>query len=109
MPRTDFIFIKHFSKLVKVNFKDLLYLEAQKDFVKFVTREKELMAGMTMKLAEAQLPEDLFLRIHRSYIVSVDAVTAMFGNVIEVGDTQLPIGASYKNWVVQKLGTDYER
>src|SRR5699024_4901289 len=46
---SDFIFIKHYSKLVKVNFSNLNYLEAQKDFVKFVTTEKELLAKMTMK------------------------------------------------------------
>lgn len=101
--KADFIFIKHFSKLVKVNFRDLRYLEAQKDFVKFVTRTDEMLAGMTMKQAEEQLPDSLFLRIHRSYIISIDAVTAMFGNTIEIGKTQLPIGANYKETVLEKL------
>lgn len=99
----DFIFIKHFSKLVKVNFRDLLYLEAQKDFVKFVTKTEEMLAGMTMKQAEEQLPDALFLRIHRSYIISIDAVTAMFGNTIEIGKIQLPIGANYKDAVLERL------
>jgi DNA-binding LytR/AlgR family response regulator len=99
----DFIFIKHLSKLVKVSFKDILYLEAQKDYVKFVTDENEMLAGMTMKLAEEQLPEILFIRIHRSYIISIDAVTAMFGNIIEIGGVQLPIGSTYKDVVMDRL------
>lgn len=99
----EFIFVKNFSKLVKVNFKDLLYLEAQKDYVKFVTRKEELLSNMTMKQAEEQLAEAMFLRIHRSYIVSIDAVTALFGNTIEIGKVQLPIGTNYKDIVMERL------
>lgn len=99
----DFIFIKHFSKLVKVRFEDILYLEAQKDFVKFVTSNDELLAGMTMKEAEDILPADRFLRVHRSYIVSLNAVTAMFGNTIEIGSHEIPIGANYKEEVMRRL------
>jgi len=98
-----FIFIKHFSKLVKVNFDDLLYLEAKKDFVKFVTSSESLLAAMTMKKAEEQLPKEQFLRIHRSYIVSVASVTAFFGNTIEIGEKQLPIGANYKKNIMDRL------
>lgn len=102
-PLPEFIFIKHFSKLVKVQFDDILYLEAQKDFVKFVLKSEELLAGMTMKEAEDILPAARFLRIHRSFIVSVKAITAMFGNTIEVGTHQIPIGANYKEGVMEKF------
>lgn len=99
----SYIFIKHFSKLVKVCFDDILYLEAQKDHVKFVTKNEELLAGMTMKEAEDLLPGSQFLRVHRSYIVSINAITAMFGNVVEMGKHQIPIGANYKETVMEKL------
>lgn len=102
-PVSNFIFIKHYSKLIKINFKDVLYLEAQKDFVNFVTKEKEYLASMTLKSAEKQLPKASFLRIHRSYIISIEAVTAMFGNVVEIGKKQLPIGSSYKEIVLKRL------
>lgn len=98
-----FIFVKHFSKLVKINFRDLLYLEAQKDYVKFVTGKEEILSGMTLKQAEEQLPDSLFLRIHRSYIISIDAVTAMFGNTIEIGKVQLPIGTNFKDVVLERF------
>jgi DNA-binding LytR/AlgR family response regulator len=102
-PPTDYLFIKHFSKLVKVRFEDILFLEAQKDFVKFVTRQEEMLAGMTMKEAEDILPGDQFLRVHRSYIVSLKAITAVFGNTIEIDKHQLPIGANYKDAVMGKI------
>lgn len=99
----DHIFIKHFSKLVKVFFDEILYLEAQKDFVKFVLKSDELLAGMTMKEAEDLLPNSKFLRVHRSFIVSVKAITAMFGNTIEIGKFQVPIGANYKGAVLERV------
>lgn len=99
----DYIFIKHFSKLIKVRFEEVLYLEAQKDFVKFVTTTGELLTAMTMKDAEAILPADIFLRVHRSYIVSVPAVTAMFGNILEIGAYQIPVGANYKDMVAARI------
>lgn len=99
----DHIFIKHFSKLVKVFFDEILYLEAQKDFVKFILKSNELLAGMTMKEAEDALPSAKFLRVHRSFIVSVKAITAMFGNTIEIGKFQVPIGANYKGIVLERV------
>ena len=99
----DHIFIKHFSKLVKVFFDEILYLEAQKDFVKFVLKSNELLAGMSMKEAEDALPSSKFLRVHRSFIVSVKAITAMFGNTIEIGKFQVPIGANYKEAVLERV------
>ncbi len=99
----DFIFIKHFSKLVKIFFDEILYLEAQKDFVKFVLKSEELLAGMTMKEAEEILPPSKFLRVHRSFIVSLNAITAMFGNIIEIGKFQVPIGANYKETVMERV------
>lgn len=99
----DYIFVKYFSKLIKVYFRDILYLEAQKDFVKFVTAGDEFLAGMTMKEAEDLLPVDLFLRVHRSFIVSIQAITAVYGNTFEIGSHQIPIGANYKEAAMQKI------
>lgn len=99
----DHIFIRHFSKLVKIFFEDILYLEAQKDFVKFVLKTEEMLAGMTMKEAEELLPSSKFLRVHRSFIVSVKAITALFGNTIEMGKIQIPIGANYKGVVLERV------
>ena len=99
----DYIFIKHFSKLVKIFFDEILYLEAQKDFVKFVLKSDELLAGMTLKEAEDVLPPSKFLRVHRSFIVSIKAITAMFGNTIEIGKFQVPIGANHKGEVLERL------
>jgi DNA-binding LytR/AlgR family response regulator len=102
-PSGDYIFIKHAGKLVKIRFNEILYLEAQKDFVRFITAQAEILASMTMKEAEDILPHELFLRVHRSFIVSIAAVTALFGNTIEIGPHQVPVGANYKEDVMQRL------
>lgn len=103
ISEADHIFIKHYGKLVKIFFDDILFMEAQKDFVKFVLKSQEMLAGMTMKEAEEALPSSKFLRVHRSFIVSVKAITAMFGNTIEIGKYQIPIGANYKEEVMGKV------
>jgi len=105
-PPAGYLFVKHFSKLVKVCFEDILFLEAQKDFVKFVTTGEEMLAGMTMKQAEDMLPSATFLRVHRSYIVSMAAITAVFGNTIEIGRHQIPIGANFKESVMERIHPD---
>ena len=64
---------------------------------------EDLLAGMTMKEAEVALPSAKFLRVHRSFIVSVKAITARFGNTIEIGKYQIPIGANYKDEVMEKV------
>lgn len=102
-PASSSVFIKHAGKLIKIWFKDVLYLEAQKDFVRFVTAQTEILASMTMKEAEDMLPSELFLRVHRSFIVSIAAVTALFGNTIEIGSHQIPVGANYKEEVMQRI------
>lgn len=71
--------------------------------VKFVLKTDELLAGMTLKEAEEVLPSSNFLRTHRSFIVSVNAITAMFGNTIEIGKIQIPIGGNYKGAVLERV------
>jgi len=99
----DHLFIKSFGKLVRIPFADLLYIEAKGDYVRFLTKQRELFAAMTMGDAESILPNSLFLRVHRSYIVSFHAITSIFGNTIEVGEFKIPIGANYKNDVMKRI------
>ena len=96
----DYIFIKQDGKLRKLLLEDILYLEACKDFVRFVTGTERILAAMTMKEAGQLLEGAGFLRIHRSYVVGIHAITAVFGNTVEVGEVQLPIGGNFKEAVM---------
>jgi DNA-binding LytR/AlgR family response regulator len=100
----NYTFIKVDAKLVKVQFSDILYLEALKDFTKVHLKEaKPLLVGSHLKSVEKQLPAADFVRIHRSYLVSVHSITRVFGNTVEIGLTELPIGSSYKDQLLERL------
>jgi DNA-binding LytR/AlgR family response regulator len=99
----DYIFIKQDSRLVRVNFDNIRYIEAEKDFSSVYTADKRLLAGMHLKMFESMLPENLFVRTHRSFIVNVNKVSSINGNVVELGQTQVPIGANYKENLLKKL------
>lgn len=91
----EFLFLKDGSKLVKINFDQLLFIEGFGDYVKLVTRSKTITSLQTMKKLETQLP-NYFVRIHNSYIVSIKAIDSIQHNNVQIGDRLLPIGITYK-------------
>ncbi len=95
----DYIVVRADRKLYKINFKDLIYMEGQKSYVSLYTSSERITALLTMKELESVLPEDQFIRIHKSYIVSINAINSLDGNMLGIGKYKLPIGKSYKKSV----------
>ena len=98
----DFIFVKADKKLVKINFADIIYIEGLKDYVIIrLDGGKRVITLQTMKSLETKLPSKYFKRIHRSYIVGIDQIEAVVGNMIEVTEKgqkkHLPIGKNYRD------------
>lgn len=102
-PEADHLFLKQDTKLVKVLFNDILYIEALKDFSKLHLKEKAMLASAHLKLMEEALPQTWFLRVHRSYIVALNAITAVHGNTIEIGKKEVPVGSTYKEELMKRL------
>lgn len=100
----DYIFIKQDTKLIRIDFRQIRYIEAERDFSKVYLPEKWMLAGMHLKMFESMLPPELFVRIHRSYIINLSGVTSINGNMAELGKDQIPIGANYKDELFKKLG-----
>ncbi len=93
----EFIFVKSDKKLVKVRYDDILYVEGLKDYVIIRMKEsRRVITLQTMKSLESKLPQHLFRRIHRSYIVAVDKIEAVMGNMVEINKKHLPIGKNYR-------------
>lgn len=95
-PDLTYMFVKHESKLVKINFTDILYIEGMQNFVHIHTIGKSYLVTQTMKSLEEVLPSTSFVRVQKSYIVAMEAITSVFGNTIEIGTVQIPIGSNYK-------------
>ena len=85
--------------LVKVYLKDVIYFEGFKNYVKVYTKSNPVFirALTTLKSIEEKLPSGAFLRIHRSFIISVDKIESITKNTIKIGKTIIPVSDQYKN------------
>lgn len=92
----NFIFVKADKKLVKINYADIIYIEGLKDYVIIKMAASRVITLQTMKSLEDKLPASTFKRIHRSYIVNLDKIDAVVGNMVEVDKKHLPIGKNYR-------------
>ncbi|KPM48002.1 LytR/AlgR family response regulator transcription factor [Jiulongibacter sediminis] len=92
----DFIFLKDGSKLMKVNLADILYIQGLKDYVKVMTKDKQIVSLQTMKSLEETLPSKQFIRIHNSTIVAFDAIEEIERDKVKIGKNYFSISDSYK-------------
>lgn len=96
----DHIFIRSGSKFFKVNFSEIIFIESMKDYLKIHTREHKLVTHQTITEMEKILPARQFMRAHKSFIVAIEHIKSIYGNTIEVGQTNIPIGNIYKSNVM---------
>lgn len=100
----EYIFIKADNKLNKIQFKDILYIEAVKDYIKIYTGENYMLTYYTMKAIEEKLPAGKFIRIHHSFIVQLNAVKSLMGNTVELlNGVSLPVSKSHKDDLLAAL------
>lgn len=100
---SDQIFIKSNNKYVRIKLNEILYVEAMRDFVVVFTDKAKLVTLMNLKEFTAMLPDHLFLRIHRSYVIPVNRVESIEGNLVKIMNHEIPIGESYRNKVLHQL------
>lgn len=91
----SYIFLKVDKKLVKINYEDILYIESLKDYIKIFTLTDNYLVHKSLTSLTEELPQDKFLRIHRSFTISIDKVDSVEGNSIEIGTKRIPIGRKY--------------
>ncbi len=92
------------KRSVKIYLDEILFIESLKDSVSIQTKEKAYHTHYQLGELEALIRSDNFLRIHRSFLVAVDKLASFSATEVEVGGRGLPIGRSYKGWVMERLG-----
>lgn len=98
----DHIFLQAERKKVKVLFSEILFIESQREYIKVVTTKKEYVSKLSTREIETMLPEHLFRRVHRSYIVSVGKIDSYTADSVEVNGITIPIGRGYRH-VIEDL------
>lgn len=99
IPREDYLFLKVEYQLVRVAYDDILYIEGLKDYVKvhLKSEPKPLLSLTSLKSLEEKLPAQRFMRVHRSYIVGLDMISAITRNSIQIGNATIPVSDQYKD------------
>lgn len=99
----DFVFIKVDGRLVKLDLRELVWVEAQGDYVMLHTPQKKHMIHATMKSMAEKLPSRTFVRVHRSHIVRLDKIADIEEGSLVIGREVIPIGASYRGALMSRL------
>lgn len=103
-PVESFVYFRVDRKMVKVMLSDILYVESMKDYVRVFTCNGMLITKQSLSSVEAMLPETGFIRVHRSFIVSLTGIRSFNAETIETAKAAIPIGKLYKNNVLKVLG-----
>lgn len=98
-PESDYIFLKVEYQLVRVALNEILYIESLKDYVKvwLEGKDKALLSLSSLKALEERLPPNRFMRIHRSFIISLDKITSINKTAVHIGKTLITVGDQYKD------------
>ena len=102
-PSKSYELVKSEHKVHKVFHKDILYIQSMREYVAYHRAEGRILSLDSLKRLETVLPTHKFIRIHKSYIIAKEKVTALEGNRVQIGKEKIPIGASYRECVLKEL------
>jgi DNA-binding LytR/AlgR family response regulator len=97
------IFLKVNKKLVKVNLNDILIIESLKDYIKVITALDDYVVHKSLTTITEELPQSNFIRIHRSYTISINKIDAIEGNIVEIANRKIPIGRNYQKLTKERI------
>ncbi len=102
--KADYIFVKSEYRVVKIELKDILYLESLRDYVAIHTTSGKILTLQSLRSFEETLDPGKFMRIHKSYIISVDKIGAIERKRVVIGENYLPVGETYLDTFWNRLG-----
>ncbi len=100
---TDFMYLKVDRKMVKVDVAEVLWIESYGDYVKVALPDKVLVSKQKISILEELLPDDAFLRVHRSFMVNVAKIDSYNSISVEIAGKEIPVGRNYKNDAFKRL------
>jgi DNA-binding LytR/AlgR family response regulator len=102
----DHFFIKCDNQIEKIFFNDLIYAEAMLNYVMLYTNSKKMMVYITIKSLEEQLPAEVFIKVHKSFIVNINKVDSIEGNILNIGNTKITISQNLREKVIKEIVKD---
>lgn len=105
-PAKDFFFVKSGGKKIRINFDEILFIEGLRNYINIKTEKEEIIVLGNLKSMENSLPKN-FLRIHKSYIVNLEKISAIDGNRLSVGKNQISVGEGYRAEFLKWMGSSF--
>jgi DNA-binding LytR/AlgR family response regulator len=102
----DHFFIKSNNQIEKVYYDELIYVEAMLNYVMLYTPAKKMMVYVTIKSLEEQLPADIFIKVHKSFIVNMNKIRSIEGNILDMGTAKITISQSLREKVINEIVKD---
>jgi DNA-binding LytR/AlgR family response regulator len=103
---SGFIFVKADYKLVRINFDEILFVEGLKDYVKLYLKDKMVVTQMSMKSLEDKLPQNSFIRVHRSFIVSFGKIESIQKQMLTIGQKEIPVSDQYREKLFRIINSE---
>ena len=102
---SDSIFVRHHEKMVKVVLKHIHYIEAERNYCRIYAKNKEYLLVMTLKDIDEKLPNNHFLRVHRSFIINITQIEEVANSHLVIGRKAIPISKSMRSELLNRLQT----
>ncbi|OUR92237.1 DNA-binding response regulator [Flavobacteriales bacterium 34_180_T64] len=102
---SDCIFVKHHEKMIKVDIKDVLYIEAERNYCRIYSKDKEYLLVMTLKDMDEKLPKEHFIRVHRSFIINLSQIDEVAIGHIVIAKKAIPVSKTLKEELLRRLQT----
>jgi len=99
----NFMFVRSDRRMIKIDFEAIIYIESFSDYIKIHLANETIITRETISAIEAKLPKNQFLRIHRSYIISIPHINSFTNEHVEINNKALTISRSYKKEVLERL------
>ena len=104
--KADHFFIKCNNQIEKIFYSDLVYAEAMLNYVMLHTNSKKMMVYVTIKSLEEQLPSDIFIKVHKSFIVNIGKIKSIEGNILDIGNEKITISQNLREKVINEIVKD---
>ncbi len=101
----DRIFVRHNEKMLKIDIKDILYIEADRNYCRIFAQGREYLLVMTLKDIDEKLPQNHFLRIHRSYIINISQIEEVAGTHVVISKKAIPMSREMRTELLKRLQT----
>ncbi|PLX16952.1 MAG: DNA-binding response regulator [Marinilabiliales bacterium] len=101
--RNEHFFVRSDRKMIKINFDEITYIESLSDYIKIHLTDNTVITRETISNIEARLPKQKFMRTHRSFIISLQAINSFTNETIGIGHHEIPISRSFKDEVLKRL------